>query len=233
MKITAMTSTYPSSRMNSLSGCSHQPPSSPSTADSTNCIVTAAVGVFLTGWTRPKAAGSTPLRPIPNHMRVATFWHARLAPNTDVNMAIRATNHRVPQTRCAMTNAGSSGDETSLLRLLTPQPITWPQITSTSMSPIMTIDAIVARGTLRRGFSVSSASGTAASQPVRPCTVKTIARAKPVEVAILPGLKPYVNECSVKPPGPGSASPDRPRASTMRNSIAPTMTIVRMENVIP
>ncbi len=36
------------------------------------------------------------------------------------------------------------------------------------MRPTITIDAIVARGTLRRGFSVSSASGTAASQPVSP-----------------------------------------------------------------
>jgi hypothetical protein len=153
-------------------------------------MVTAAVGVFLTGWTRPNAAGSTPLRPIPNHMRVATFWQARLAPNTDVNMAISATHHSAPHTRCAMTRAGSSGEEMSLLRLFTPQPMTWPQITSTSISPMMKIEAIVARGTLRRGFSVSSASGTAASQPVRPCTVNTMARANPVEVAILPGLNP-------------------------------------------
>src|SRR5215467_12656267 len=152
MNITAMTSTYPSSRMNSLSACSHQPPTSPSTADSTNCIVTAAVGVFLTGWTRPKVAGRTPLRPIPNHIRVATFWQARLAPNTDVNIAIRASHHTPPHTRCAMTSAGNSGEVISLLRLLTPQPITWPQITTTSISPMMTIDAIVARGTLRRGL---------------------------------------------------------------------------------
>src|SRR5437667_3197457 len=233
MKITAMTRTKPSVRMNSLSGPSHQPPSSPSTADRTSCIVTAAVGVFLTGWTRPNAAGSTPLRPIPNHMRVATFWQARLAPNTDVNMAISANHHTAPQTRCAMTSAGSSGDVGSLLRLLTPQPITCPQMTRTSITPMMTIDAIVARGTLRRGFSVSSASGTAASQPVRPCTVKTIARKKPVEVAMLPGLNPYENDWNVNPPGPGPASPHRPRARTMRNSMAPTITIVLIENEIP
>src|SRR5258708_31306859 len=186
-----MTQANPRAGKNGVSGHRHQPPAGPRPAESTNCIVTAAVGVFLTGWTRPKAAGSPPLRPIPNHMRVATFWQARLAPNTDVNIAIRARNHSVPQTLCAMTSAGNSGEEISLLRLLTPQPITWPHITSTSISPMMTIDAIVARGTLRRGFSVSSARGTAASQPVKPRTAKTIARAKPVEVAILPGLNPY------------------------------------------
>ena len=68
--------------------------------------------------------------------------------------------------------------------------MTWPQITSTSMRPTITIEAMVARGTLRRGFSVSSASGTAASQPVSPCTVKTMASENPVAVAMLPGSKP-------------------------------------------
>ena len=102
------------------------------------------------------------------------------------------------------------------------------------MTPMMAIDAIVARGTLRRGFSVSSASGTAASQPVRPCTVRTIARKKPPPVAMMPpGLNPYVNVWNVNPPGPGSASPHRPRARTIRNSMAPTTTIVLIENEIP
>ena len=74
--------------------------------------------------------------------------------------------------------------------LLTPQPMTCPQITITSMMPMMAIDAIVARGTFLRGFSVSSASGTAASQPVNPCTVKTMASVKPLAVAMSPGLYP-------------------------------------------
>src|ERR1700683_3526810 len=189
MKITAITRTKPSTRMNISCGPSHQAPSTSST-DTTSCVVTASVGVFLTGSTRPNADGSTPLRPMPYHIRVATFWQAMLAPNTDVNIASSASHHTLPQTRCAITRAGNSGDEISLPRLVSPQPITWPQITTTSITPMMAIDAIVARGTLRRGFSVSSASGTAASQPVRPCTVNTTASATPLEVAIDPGLKP-------------------------------------------
>ena len=98
---------------------------------------------------------------------------------------------------------------------------------------MMAIDAIVARGTLRRGFSVSSASGTAASHPVSPCTVNTIASENPLEVAMSPGLKPYVNDWNVKPPGPGSKRPHRPSASTIRNSIAPTTTIVSIESAMP
>ena len=101
------------------------------------------------------------------------------------------------------------------------------------MTPTITIDAIVARGTFRRGFSVSSASGTAASQPVSPCTVNTMASENPVAVAMSPGLKPYVKDWSVKPPGPGSARPHSPSASTMRNSAAPTTTIVSIESAIP
>ena len=81
-------------------------------------------------------------------------------------------------------------------------------MTTTSITPMMTIDAIVARGTLRRGFSVSSASGTAASQPVRPCTVKTIASAKPLPVATMPpGLNPYVNVSKRETSRPGIGQP--------------------------
>ena len=150
-----------------------------------------------------------------------------------MNIASSASHQKLPHTRWAITSAGSSGEETSLGRLLTPQPMTWPQITTTSIRPMIAIEAIVARGTLRLGFSVSSASGTAASQPVNPCTVKTIASAKPVWVAIPAGLKPYVKDESVKPPGPGSARPQRPSASTIRNSIAPTTTIVSIERAMP
>ena len=39
------------------------------------------VGVFRSGCTCANADGRTPLRPMPYHMRVATFWHARLAPH--------------------------------------------------------------------------------------------------------------------------------------------------------
>ena len=148
-------------------------------------------------------------------------------------MASRASHHRLPQTRWAITSAGSSLEPGRVVMLLMPQPITWPQIAKTSMVPMMAIESMVARGTLRRGFSVSSASGTAASHPVSPCTVRTIASEKPVAVARFPGLNPYVNDRNVNPPGPGSNSPQRLRPNTIRNSIAPTITIARTESAIP
>ena len=48
---------------------------------------------------------------------------------------------------------------------------------------------MIDRGTLRRGFSVSSASGTAASQPVNPCTVRTTTTKNPEVVAKPPGIE--------------------------------------------
>ncbi len=190
MKMTAITSTKPRVRLKISAAPSQNTSGRPSTAEMTSWVVTARVGVLRTGCTRPNAAGSTPLRPMPYHIRVATFWQARLAPKTDVNIAIRARHHRLPQTRCAIVRAGNSADVGSLARSLVPQPMTWPQMTITSIAPMIAMEAIVARGTLRLGALVSSASGTAASQPVRPCTVNTTASANPDVVAMWPGLKP-------------------------------------------
>src|ERR1700689_4309410 len=170
---------------------------------------------------------------MPYHMRVATFWVARLAAMTEVNMANSATDQAAPQTRWAITKAGSSADAGSLPSVAHPQPMTWPQMTTTVITPVMTIDAIVAIGTFRRGLAGSSASGTAGSQPVSPCTEKTMARAKPVAVARCPGLKPGSNTRTVNPPGPGLMSPDSPRASTIRNSSPPSRTITRTDNLMP
>ena len=114
-----------------------------------------------------------------------------------------------------------------------PHPITCPQMVITSITPMMTMEAMMARGTFRRGFSVSSASGTAASHPVSPCTVRTTARNRPEKVAIPPGLKPVVKGSTEKPPGPGLASPEMPSASTIRNSAAPTTTSALIDICIP
>src|SRR3954451_4284914 len=85
---------------------SHGPPM-PRTSDRIHCAVTAEVGVLRVGCTWPNVAGSTPARPMLYHMRVATFWQARLAPRTEVIMASKVSHHRPPQTRCAMSSAGT------------------------------------------------------------------------------------------------------------------------------
>ena len=84
-------------------------------------------------------------------------------------------------------------------------------------------------GTFRLGSRVSSASGAAASQPVRPCTDRTTASAKPDRAILLPKL----NTPSETPPGPGLAKPVIARASTMSISVAPSTTTVLVEIRIP
>src|SRR3954471_7612922 len=93
----------------------HGPPSrigppKPSTAERMSCAVTALLGVLRVGCTWLKNFGNTPARPLLYHMRVATFWHARLAPSTEVIMASRVSHHAPPQTRCATTSPGTSDD---------------------------------------------------------------------------------------------------------------------------
>src|ERR1700733_2605023 len=231
--MTAITRQKPTSKMNSLAGPSSPAASRPRPIDSRNCSPPATVGVPRLGCTVATARGSAPARAMPYHMRVATFCVARLAAITEVNMANSANHQATPQTRCAMTSAGSSADPGSLGRVAQPQPMTWPQMTTTVITPVIAIDAIVAIGTLRRGWPVSSASGTADSQPVSPCTENTIASMNPEAVARWPGLKLGSKVRNVKPPGPGLASPDSPSASTIRNSRPPSTTIVRTESLMP
>ena len=144
------------------------------------------------------------------HMRVATFWQASVTPNTEVIMASSVSHHSEPQIRCAITSAGSSAEGWSFVRSSVPQPITWPHCAITSMMPMIRMEAMIERGTLRRGFEVSSASGTAASHPVSPCTVRTTARKTPEKVAIPPGLKPGTKGAKEKPPGPGLDQTGKP-----------------------
>ena len=64
------------------------------------------------------------------------------------------------------------------VRRLVPHPMIWPQYMTTRKIPSPMIEIIVAVGTFRRGFEVSSARGAAASQPVKACKEKTIAKSE-------------------------------------------------------
>ena len=83
-------------------------------------------------------------------------------------------------------------------------------------------DPIRARGTLRRGFSDSSAIGAAPSQPVNAWMANTAARNRPEVLTALPGL----SGSTLSPPGPGLARPHRPSSETTISSIPPVMTSV-------
>ena len=63
---------------------------------------------------------------------------------------------------------------------------------------MMRIEPITARGTVRFGSRLSSASGAAPSQPVRAKMANTTPRNRPCSV---PALEPAVSQLSVVPPG--------------------------------
>src|SRR6267142_6328604 len=112
--------------------------------------------------------GKEPLRPIPYHIRVPTFAVARHTANTEDANATRMNHHTGPQSLCASARPGSSADLTIASMLFTPNPVMMPQNVNTRNAPRMMIESITDRGVLRLGSFVSSASGAAASQPVRP-----------------------------------------------------------------
>src|SRR5579862_170971 len=85
---------------------------------------------------------------------------------------------------------------------------------------MITIDRYTDSGTLRFGSVVSSASGAAASQPVRPWTEKTTARANDEKPSHLLGSKTN----TVTPPGPGLMKPEIARSRTISISRPPVTT---------
>src|SRR6266516_1268585 len=96
--------------------------------------MTATVGVLRFGSTLATTRGNTPARAIPYHMRVATFWVARLAAMTEVNMAKSAMDQTAPHTRWAITKAGSSADVGSLPSVRQHQPMAWHRMTLTVLT---------------------------------------------------------------------------------------------------
>ncbi len=66
-------------------------------------------------------------------------------------MASKVSHHAPPQTRCATTRPGTSAEVFRFARSSVPQPITWPHWAITSMTPMIRIEAMMERGTLRRG----------------------------------------------------------------------------------
>src|ERR1700684_2898825 len=198
-----MTSTRPSTSRNDLSAPIQAPTPSPEIRDRASCIKIAFVGVLYLGSTLARADGSDPPLAIRYHIRVPTFPVARQTAMVVFRNASSKIHQAPPQNRCASTRPGRSAEVGRPLSLLTPQPRIWPQYAMMRNTPRMQIDSIVARGTFRFGSRVSSASGAAPSQPVRPWMENTTASAKPSTESFLL----MSNTENVKPPGPGRANP--------------------------
>src|ERR1700722_1413463 len=183
----------------------------------------ALVGVLNREWILVSAVGSALARAMPYRKRVDALVQAMDTAIAELNRANRTTSQPSPQYFLPSTKEGSTGELANEPSRLVPQPVIWPQDTTTRKMPRMTMEPITARGMLRLGSRLSSASGAAASQPVMAKMANTTPRNSP---CAFPECPAAVSQCRLRPPGPGLASPHRPRARTITPSMTPR-TMVR------
>src|SRR6516162_2968214 len=182
----------------------------------------ALTGVLYLGWIFVSMLGSALARAMPYRNLVAAFVHAIETAMAELNSANSTISQPLPQYCLPSTKAGSSADVANELSRSMPQPVICPQDTTTRKKPRMRMEPRTARGMVRLGFSLSSASGAAASQPVMAKMANTTPRNSPCSC---PELVAAVSQCMLIPPGPGTASPHRPSARTMMNSMTPSTMI--------
>src|SRR5580693_5323116 len=178
----------------------------------------APVGVLNRGCTLVSADGSALARAMPYRNRVAALVHAIETAIAELNSANSTTSQPQPQYCLPSTNAGSSAEFANAPSRAVPQPVIWPQDTTTRKMPRITMEPRTARGMLRLGSWLSSASGAAASQPVMAKMANTTPRNRPCSCPECPTV---VIQLKLRPPGPGLASPHTPSAATMTNSMMP------------
>src|SRR5882724_8872893 len=112
----------------------------------------ALVGVLNREWILVSAVGSALARAIPYRNRVDAFVHAMETAMAELNRANSTTSQPSPQYFLPSTNDGSTGEVANEPSRLVPQPVIWPQDTTTRKTPRMTMEPITARGMFRRGL---------------------------------------------------------------------------------
>src|SRR3984885_94001 len=190
----------------------------------------ALLGVLNREWILVSAVGSALARAMPYRNRVDAFVHAMDTEIAEINSANRTTIQPSPQYFLPSTKDGSTGELANEASRLVPQPVIWPQDTTTRKTPRMTMEPITARGMFRLGLRLSSASGAAASQPVMAKMANTTPRNSPCAFPRCPAV---VSHCRFSPPGPGLASPHTPSASTMMPSMTPSQMISFTDSSTP
>src|ERR1700683_85420 len=185
------------------------------------CASTALVGVLYRLLILSRKDGSALARAMPYRNLVDALVHAIETAIAELNSASSTIHQAPPQSRGPRTTAGSWAEPANVFAAgapevsrLVPQPLVWPHETRTRNTPMIRIEPITARGTVRFGLALSSASGAAASHPVIAKIAKTTPRNRPC--ALL-----NVSQCRFTPPGPGLAKPLMARAKTVSASKMP------------
>src|ERR1700691_3051642 len=178
-------------------------------------VSTALVGVLYRSLILSRKDGSALARAMPYRNLVDALVHAIETAIAELNSASSTIHQAPPQYRWPSTTAGSWAEPANVFAAgapevsrLVPQPLVWPHETRTRNTPMIRIEPITARGTVRLGSRLSSASGAAASHPVIAKIAKTTPRNMPC------GLW-NVSQWKLTPPGPGLAKPLMASANTI------------------
>src|SRR5271165_7629015 len=122
------------------------------------------------------AAGKDRALPMAKKTRMAALVPEIAAPRMELMTAIRTNIQAAPQSRLASRMTGFSVEWAKESMWLFPQPVMMATLVNTKKAPMMVMERRMARGMVRRGLVVSSASGAMASKPVKVKMEKTIAR---------------------------------------------------------
>ncbi len=98
------------------------------------------------------------------------------APRMELITAIMTKIQAAPHKRLAMRMTGFSAEWAKESMRLLPQPVMMDTLVNTKKTPMSVMERRMARGMVRLGLAVSSASGAIASKPVKVKMEKTMAR---------------------------------------------------------
>src|SRR5271168_4582841 len=107
--------------------------------------------------------------------RVAALALAMATPRMELVTASSTSNQAVPHSRLASRMTGASVEDAKLAMRLLPQPVSSAMAQTTMKTPSKLVEKRTARGRVRRGSRVSSASGATDSKPVKTEMEKTTA----------------------------------------------------------
>src|SRR5271169_815811 len=120
--------------------------------------------------------------------RVAALVQAIETASTEFKTAMKTRIQALPHSRFVIWKHGFSADAIKPFTSAVPQPIKTAQAQNKKNAPMKRIDPMMARGSVRCGSWLSSASGATASNPVNAKIEKTTPRNSPLRLGALAGL---------------------------------------------
>ncbi len=163
-------------------------------------------------------------------MRVEVVVQATQTFSTELSTATSTSTHARLQRRRAIAKSGDSAERTSASTSPVPQPRSAANDVKRKKAPPSAIEAMIARGRIRRGSALSSASGATDSKPAKQKSEKTTPSPSPLALGAPAGTKLAHAGASA---GPGVASAHTESARMMPISRSASVIVTRAESVMP